>query len=228
MPLTGLILCTNPLQLKILKIKWNPNQDRNWTGFFDQWVYKPDHPLYHNIYGIYSVPGGNWSVKFTANQEAQAFLPYFQMPIELKISFTDGTDTIVRVFNSFNGQNFDFEFNKTPNLLRFDPNNNILLRSSTLAVGITDIAASVDGLELKASPNPLRDQTQISFNLEKPVFVCMELYNSAGVKLETMIDSYLPAGINKKELNSEGLKPGTYYVVLHMNNSNATLRIIKT
>jgi aminopeptidase N len=207
------------------KMESESGQDLDW--FFEQWVYKPDHPIYRNIYEINTLPEGKWSVKFIANQETQASLPYFQMPIELKIRFTDGTDTLVKVFNSFNGQNFDFQFNKTPILLFFDPNNNILLAKSTLSLGLKETSESKPFSEFSALPNPVNSQTQISFNLEKPASVTIELYNGTGAKIKTIIDSYLPAGINKIMLNSEDLKAGTFFVVLRINNSSNSLKIIK-
>jgi aminopeptidase N len=208
------------------KMEMESGRELDW--FFDQWVYKPDHPIYHNSYGIYSMPGGKWSVLFIANQEAQASLPYFQMPLELKISFTDGTDTTVKVFNSLNGQNFSFEFTKVPKLLVFDPNNNILLRSSTLTTGIDEGLSDGEGIELKSSPNPMSEQTQISFNLDMPASVSLELYTSTGYRIRTLVDSYLPAGENRFILHGEGLKTGTYFVVLRKNNINRTVKIIKS
>jgi len=49
------------------KIESEAGQELDW--FFDQWIYKPDHPVYSNVYGIYAGVNGKWNVLFTAKQE---------------------------------------------------------------------------------------------------------------------------------------------------------------
>lgn len=208
------------------KIETESGQDLDW--FFDQWIYKPDHPNYQNVYGIYPGTNGKWSVLFIAKQEEQPFLPYFQMPIELKINFRDGTDTIVRVFNSFNGQNFDFEFEKEPELLTFDPNNDILLKEGTTIVGLDEMPRAESGFSPKASPNPFSNLTLITYKLNKPSFLTVDLYNNTGIKLRTIIEKYFSPGDKAFELNEAGLKAGTYFVVFRTPFHSETLKVIKT
>ncbi len=201
-------------------------KDLNW--FFDEWIYKPDHPVYRNIYGIYPEAGGKWSVLFTAKQEEQTFLPYFQMPVELKIGFKDGTDSIVKGFNSFNGQEFAFEFDKEPVAVTFDPNNDILLKQGSTLVGIDEALQAKSGFLLKAHPNPFIHSTQIEFTFNKPTFVTIELYNSTGDKILTLLEKYVPSGENFIDINGDGLKAGTYFVVLRTSSKVESLKIVKS
>ncbi|MEI6059857.1 MAG: M1 family aminopeptidase [Bacteroidota bacterium] len=210
------------------KNKMSAESGQNLDWFFDEWIYKPNHPIYSNVYGFYPENDGKWQVLFTARQEDQPFLPYFQMPIELRISFTNGTDSTIRVFNSFNNQVFSFEFNKVPSQLVFDPNNDILLKGGTTILGIDDNAAGAKGLVLKISPDPFINQAQFSFNLEKPAFVSAELYSNTGVKTRKIMEQYLAMGEHTTTLSGEGLKAGTYFIVLRADNTSKTLKIIKT
>ena len=207
------------------KMETGSGQQLDW--FFDQWVYKPDHPIYENIYSIEHPTKGEWMVYFTAKQQDQAFLPYFQMPIELKISFKDETDTIVRVFNSFSGQIFSFDFNKEPTLVTFDPNNDILLKEGETTVGIEESAENVLGISLKASPNPFSQQAKVSFSLNKPTFVTAELYDNMGKKINTLIEKFYTAGDYAADINAEGLKSGTYFVVFRVAGLTETIKITK-
>jgi len=209
------------------KNKMEAESGRQLDWFFDEWIYKPDHPVYRNVFGIYPGTGGKWSVLFTANQEVTAFLPYFQMPVELKINFADGTDTLVRVFNSFQGQIFDFEFDKEPNLVTFDPNNEILLKNGSTVRGIGEETGAGAGLILKATPNPFGDKSQITFKQAVPAFVTVELYNNTGIKIRTVSEKYLPAGENTIEINGKELKAGIYFVVLRKADQTVSLKIIK-
>jgi aminopeptidase N len=207
------------------KMETESGQQLDW--FFDEWIYKPDHPVYNNVYGIYPGTPGNWSVMFTARQENQPFLPYFQMPIELKINFKDGTDTLVRVFNSFNDQNFVFEFDKEPALVIFDPNNDILLKDGTTVVGISPLAETASAYSLKSIPNPFINTSLISFSLKEPSFVRIELYNSVGDKIRTISENFQTSGDHSIPLNSDGLKAGTYFVVLRTSKLTETVKIVK-
>lgn len=207
------------------KMEVESGQELDW--FFDQWIYKPDHPIYRNVYGITSGEKGNWMVHFAAKQEEQAFLPYFQMPLELLISFDDGSDSLLRVFNSFNGQVFAFEFDKEPVLVEFDPNNDILLKAGSTITGKYDEIASKQNSNLSISPNPFLTDTKAVLNIEKPIFATLELYNSIGVKIRTISEKYYQAGIQFIEIESDGLKNGIYFVVLRTANHAESVKIIK-
>ncbi|MDD5571402.1 MAG: M1 family aminopeptidase, partial [Bacteroidales bacterium] len=98
---------------------------RDLSWFFDEWIYKPNHPVYFNNSYIDSIGAGNWRVRFKV-QQFQSNPPLFKMPVQLKIMFQDMTDTIVKFFNDSNNQTFSFYFNKEPKNVTFDPFNNIL------------------------------------------------------------------------------------------------------
>ncbi len=207
------------------KMELESGQQLDW--FFDQWVYKPDHPVYQNVYEIKAGENGKWSVFFTAKQEIQQFIPYFQMPVELKINFKDGSDTLVKVFNSFNGQIFAFEFNKEPSLVKFDPNNEILLKDGTTLVGLDETLTSKAGNLLTASPVPFSDHFQLRYKLDKPANITIDLYNSTGVKMSSIVDGYLVAAGYSSQVKGGDLKAGIYFVVLRTPEYMETLKIIK-
>ncbi|MDQ3194091.1 MAG: M1 family metallopeptidase [Bacteroidota bacterium] len=100
---------------------------RNMEWFFDQWVYNPNHPVYQNNFIIDSEANGKWKINYTINQ-IQKNTGFFKMPVELKIYFINGTDTIVKVNNEHNFQFYTFEFDKEPRRVSFDPNNQIVLK----------------------------------------------------------------------------------------------------
>ena len=84
------------------------------------------HPVYANTYNFADIGGGQWRVKFFANQ-TQSNTPFHKMPLTLRISFSTGSDTIVRVMNDVNQSAVFMNFNRQPTPLVFDPNNDIVL-----------------------------------------------------------------------------------------------------
>ena len=65
-------------------------------------------------------------------KQTQTNSVFFQMPIELKISFTTGVDTLIKVMNDMNNQMFYFTFTRQPSSVQFDPDNQIVLKWATL------------------------------------------------------------------------------------------------
>ncbi|MBX7041279.1 MAG: hypothetical protein K1X85_00120 [Ignavibacteria bacterium] len=117
-------------------------EDMNW--FIDEWIMQPNHPAYQNTYSITSLGGGSWRVRFTANQ-TQTNSPFHKMPLTLKISFTSGSDSLVRVMNDINNQVFDLTFDRQPTVLVFDPSNDIVLKTAattltTAPAGMQEVA----------------------------------------------------------------------------------------
>jgi hypothetical protein len=106
-------------------------EDLSW--FFDAWIYQPNHPTYQNQYWFSNLSGGNWEVGFVARQ-TQTNSSFHKMPIEIKLSFTTGADTTIRVMNDSNNQMYIWSFNRQPNNIIFDPSNDIILKTATLSV----------------------------------------------------------------------------------------------
>jgi aminopeptidase N len=103
---------------------------KNLDWFFEEWVYSPNHPVYQNKYDIDSLGINSWRVSFTVNQ-TQADPAFFKMPIQVRICFDNGTDSIVQLMNNINHQEFEFRFVRRPIIVVFDPFNNILLKESS-------------------------------------------------------------------------------------------------
>jgi aminopeptidase N len=134
-------------------------QDLTW--FFEPWFNQPLHPVYANNYFIDSVDSKIWLAGFIASQ-TQTNTVFHPMPLELTISFAQGADTTVRVFNAVNNQEFTFRFNRQPVSLTFDPNNNIVLKSASLSTILpgpvpTSPDNGMSGLQL----NPILSWTTI-------------------------------------------------------------------
>ncbi len=125
------------------------------TWFIDQWVKQPNHPVYQNTYSITSAGGGNWTLRFTAKQ-TQTNSPFHKMPLTVKVSFTSGSDSLIRVMNDVNNQSFDFSFTRQPTALVFDPGNDIVLKTATTTLGTS---ASLAGDESREGSERYNENT---------------------------------------------------------------------
>lgn len=104
-------------------------QDLTW--FFDEWVMQPNHPIYANQYWLDNIGSGQWQVGFIAKQ-TQTNTPFHKMPIEIKVHFSTGSDTLIRVMNDVNNQMYVYNFTRQPLSVAFDPSNNIVLKVASL------------------------------------------------------------------------------------------------
>ena len=184
---------------------------QNLDWFFNEWLLYPNHPVYANVYNIINNYNGTWTVNFIANQ-IQTNASFFKMPIELKIQFSNGSDTIVKVMNDQNNQLFSFLFNKQPALLDFDPYNNIVLKEGTTTVGINEYDFDNPLLILhQNNPNPFSDNTQIIFELPSEMPVKIAVYNIYGKLISVIADAIMNAGKHEIEFSSLSLSQGIYF-----------------
>ncbi|NWF49472.1 MAG: hypothetical protein HXY49_02900 [Ignavibacteriaceae bacterium] len=203
----------------INKINSSTGTDLNW--FFNQWVYNPNHPVYANVYNFQQISSAEWNVIFKAKQ-IQTNAPFFQMPLELKIVFSDGSDTLIKVFNEVNEQTFILSFNKQPASLQFDPNNNIVLKKGNTILDVEfDNGNIIKGYRLNQNyPNPFNPFTRISFVIPEECKVTLSLADPAGQIISTLINETKAAGSYEYFLNARELSSGVYFFNLRTESSN--------
>jgi len=188
-------------------------EDLSW--FFEQWLYNPNHPTYANSYSISSPAHGSWVVNFKATQ-SQSNTVFFKMPLELKITFAEGGDTTIRVFNDQNNQLFSFNFTKQPVSLIFDPNNEIVLKVASTVVSVEGDEAMPDEMVLYANyPNPFNPDTKIKFSLPASGEILLSVFNSNGEEVAVMAKGIFANGTHELNFSAGNLPSGVYFVVLN-------------
>jgi aminopeptidase N len=183
-------------------------EDYNW--FFDEWIYQPNHPKYANTYNFEDLGGGQWKVNFFVTQ-TQTNTVFFKMPIEIKIRFEGFTDTIFRVMNDANYQQYSWVFNKRPIQFLFDPSDNILLKEESTVVGIIDEQVTEGYFRLfQNHPNPAKNETHITYELRGSSDVKLEIINIMGKVVTSHEYPSRPKGMNSIDLDCSALPSGVY------------------
>jgi aminopeptidase N len=207
----------------VQKVNQVTGQDLNW--FFDEWIYAPDHPEYQNTYEFQNSGKGIWNVKLRLKQ-IQEQTVFFRMPVEIKIVFTDQSDTLFRVINDVNDQLFEFTFGKEPESLVFDPNNNIMLKEGTTVVGIP-VDEKLEGFRLDQNvPNPFKDNTRINYEVPKSSEVRITVYNSSGNLIDTLVDRKHLPGSYSVVFNGNSCPSGMYFFRMNSGAFDDTRRMI--
>lgn len=97
---------------------------------------------------------------------------------------------------------------------------------------ITDVETEpITGLVFDESriaivPNPVTDQTNISFKLNNNSYVRLAIYDMFGNRIALLAEGYYQTGVINSNWNSQGLAAGTYLVKLEADDSYTTQKLI--
>ncbi|MCU0406573.1 MAG: hypothetical protein MUE64_06310, partial [Ignavibacteriaceae bacterium] len=120
--------------------------------FFNQWIYGMKYPKY-KIYWGKELVDSTWNLGIKIEQTANVSPPFFTMPIEIKINYASG-DTIVRLFNNSQIQEYTLYVPYEPVSISFDPNNWILKDVLSIVLGFEDENVPVEFSLTQNYPNP--------------------------------------------------------------------------
>ena len=208
----------------VTKINQVTGQDLTW--FFNQWIYQPNHPLYSNSYYFTDNGNGTWDARFTAKQ-TQSNPSFFQMPVEIKIGFSGGGDTTLRVMNNVNNQTFVFTFSRQPVSLAFDPNNNIVLKTASIINGIDENIYSAGSFSLSQNyPNPFNPVTSIDFQIPVSGYVNLTVYDINGKEVTRIVNGFRNKGSYEVQFDGNSLASGVYYYRLNAGDFTDTKSMI--
>lgn len=203
-------------------VNLSTGEDFSW--FFNQWIYQPNHPIY-----VY-----NWKVNENQNKyeltfylkQTQSHYPVYKMPIELKIQFTN-SDTTIKIWNTLREEAFNFEFEQSITNILFDPQNYIIKQASRdLSLNVFDEKAP-ESFELYQNyPNPFNNQTTIKFEIPEKDFVLLKLYDLTGNEIQTLINEELNRGKYSITLDANKLSSGVYFYTMQTKSFRATKKLV--
>jgi aminopeptidase N len=200
----------------------------NYDWFFNQWIYQPNHPVFQNTYNIQDIGGGEWKVNLFIKQ-VQSNPSFFKMPVDIRIRFANGSDTLVRIMNDFNYQQMAWTFPTRPTALDFDPFTEYVLREGTTVVGITEDHGAGSGTYLSQNmPNPVLNSTRIIYEINESMHVKLEVTDLSGRSILIAVNTRKEAGRHVAEIDCSTLSPGVYAYVLTTGGSRQVKRMVVT
>ncbi len=93
----------------------------------------------------------------------------------------------------------------------------------------TNVANEVFEAKLNVYPNPYKELLNIEYNLKETGAVKIELFNSVGQKLKTIVDETQSSGEYARELKASelNLKSGAYYIKFNLNGEEKLQKVMK-
>jgi len=79
------------------------------------------------------------------------------------------------------------------------------------------------------APNPAQNEAEVTFTMDVPGTVSLDLYSTTGSKVATVFNGHLSAGVHGLMVDASSIATGTYYVALTVNGQRLTqpLAIVK-
>jgi len=164
--------------------------------FFNQWYYGEGYP-------IYDIDWFSTDQVFylTSTQSTSATTPFFDMLMEYRLLFNDGTDTIVKLRQSANVNTFEIATGKKVGLVVVDPEKWTMEKVNSVIIDMHEIESPV---YFTVGPNPVTDQLNVYFPNSVNSDISLELTDLNGKRIykanihneKTKIDmSELPRGM---------------------------------
>jgi hypothetical protein len=198
------------------------SQDYSW--FFDEWIFSPNHPYYDNVWEREDLGNGEFKVTLSVDQ-IQTNTVFFRMPVEVRIDFNDGSDTLIQVWNEVNPQTFEWIFQKYPEQVIFDPYRNILLKEGTTVAGKEE-KESVSFRLFQNTPNPFRQTTRLAYWLNSRLETRICLLDQSGNELLAVSHGFQEAGEHQINLDLSNYSAGVYFCRMEAGGETALIKMV--
>lgn len=76
---------------------------------------------------------------------------------------------------------------------------------------------------LSCRPNPLNNNTEITYNLPENGKVLLQLFDIRGTLIKTLVNATQPFGLQTLHINNETLPAGMYFLKLIFTNSKGSI-----
>ena len=182
------------------------------TEFFNDWVYNQGYPIY-NITVQNTIPG---QARITVAQTtSHTSVPFFEMPVPIRLTGAGGITLDVVVDNTFDGQDFTISVPFTVTGVLFDPKKDIISKSSTATLETFDFNFDQS---IQIYPNPSSKTLSIEFpegiEIESAVF-----YSVIGQKImETK---------SQKTWDISSFSSGIHFLTIQTNKGTKLFKFIK-
>ncbi|SFH87133.1 M1 family aminopeptidase [Halpernia frigidisoli] len=169
-----------------LKNSFLQSTGKDFTEFFNEWIYGQGYPNYSIQYGQNTV---NQKITFKVSQsQSNASVPYFKMPLPIKVTGTSGETAFLALDNDTNNQLFTKDVSFPVAKVEFNYDLQLIEKNSTVAenkaLATNEILSSS---KIQIYPNPVKNSLNISGLKDSTAF---EIYGIDGRKIKS--GNYIP------------------------------------
>ena len=182
------------------------------TEFFNDWVYNQGYPIYNIT--VQNVAAAQ--AKITVNQTTtDNSVPFFEMPVPIRLTGAGGASLDVVVNNTFNGQDFTVSVPFTVTGVLFDPKKDVISKSSTATLETFDFNFDQS---IQIYPNPSSKTLSIDFpeeiEIESAIFYTVLGQKIMGTK-------------SQKTWDISSFSSGIHFLTIQTNKGTKQFKFVK-
>jgi aminopeptidase N len=186
----------------------------DFTDFFNQWYYGEGYPIFDIAWSQ-----SDGKLHITSTQSAStAVTPLFRMTVPYIVTFADGTDTTLRLFQGANLETYTVPVSRQISRIEVDPDQWILHKLNSLVMGLEDPENPVF---FTVGPNPATDFMVIRMNKRLKENIVLTISDMAG----KMVMKEEIHGMEER-INLGSLKAGIYIVSLDSEGNRLNRKLI--
>ena len=153
---------------------------KDFTEFFNDWIYGQGHPTYQIRWNQTS----DQMLRFKVGQTtSHSSVNFFEMPLPIKVNGTGGQVAYLVLNHTTKNQNFAEQIDFPVSSVQFNYENQILQRNSTVTKDTTILAVNDSGKDpVKVYPNPVKNFLSVSGITKDQQY---EIYSMDGKLIKT-------------------------------------------
>ncbi len=189
---------------------------RDLTDYFNQWYYGQGFPSYQLTWG----EDNNNRVNLTINQTTSDPASVSFFPLDVPVEFKNSTnDTIIRLTNSFSGQNYTIQLSFAVDSVKFDPEQWLISAGNTVSA----LNPTASPYLINVFPNPVSTNLYISTSDNGFHLMSVTLYNIIGqqVYAQTFLQK-----ANSFTVDNRAISQGVYLLQLTTDEGTIQKKII--
>ena len=182
------------------------------TEFFNDWVYNQGYPIYNIT--VQNTTAGQARIT-VAQTTSHNSVPFFEMPVPLRLLGASGQSQDVVVNNTLNGEQFNITVPFTVTGVQFDPNKNIISRMSTVTLENANFDFDT---AIQIYPNP--SSTTISISITENI----EIENAY---IYTVLGQKIMETKSQKTWDITSFSSGIHFLTIQTNKGTKQFKFVK-
>ena len=203
-----------------------PNPPVSFDTFFDQWIFKPGHPIFEISTTIDTKTGNDYiaTVNLKQVQAGENIPEVFVVPVRLMFFGPNNQFKADTVVNSERSQSFDLILPFIPDSIRID-SLQIICEIAKNTSTVREISEEYNSNKIYPNPsvNGTIAHTYIKTNHYGKIQI--ELFDNLGNKVKDIYNGTLPAGSYEFSFDTSELSSGAYFVIIRKTNELFKLKL---